>query len=339
MQNVGGNRLESIQLKGLWFPRLTPDQIEAIIEAARVTCPEATEFNKPITTVADLVFGKILENTELELIFPSETRIEAYRQDYETWISELKTFVVETQTHLGPQTVSSELNLYINNDGSEPADDVLITFESVGRFKLDWLRDGEVISRSDMRAKLESYRNPPVPPRPKRKLSPELSAKWEAMARGVLPLEILDKFGNLDRGHQAKPVTKFALPPYWPPEQRNKKTRESATRLRHEVAELRHQVGVLKYSLQVTADIEDGEDHSGALKVTVSARNLSEPDNFTFPIRLSVEKGDTLTEVLGLIPADLRQRRPRGNLPATTRLASSPKARPMDAPAAEPSRG
>jgi hypothetical protein len=312
VQNVDGNQLESIQLKGLWFPRLTSDQIDELIGAARVMCPEATEFNKPLTTIADLVFGNIVKNTESDLLFPSAERIQAYRQDYENWISELKTFVVETQTRLGPQTVSSELNLYINNDGSEPADDVLITFESVGQFKLNWLRDDEVISRGDVRTKLENYRSPPVPPRPTRKLSPQSSAKWEAMVRGVVPPEILDQFANLNLGHRPQPVTKFGLPPDWPPERRNKKTRESATRLRHEVAELRHQVGVLKYSLQVTADIENGEDHSGALKVTVSARNLSKPDNFTFPIRLSVEKADTLTEVLGLIPGDLRPRRPQG---------------------------
>jgi hypothetical protein len=311
VQNADGSRVESIQLEALWFPPLVPAQIEEIIGAARLAFPEVTEFNKPVTTLADLAIERFLGQTESEVTLPTNEQIQAYRQAYETWLSELKTFVFETQTRLEPRTVSSELYLFINNDGSEPADDVLITLESVGRFKLDWLRDHETKSKGHAQTKLESYRNPPVAPRPMRKLSTRLSTQWDAMVRGVVPPEILGQFKNPSLGRQAKPFGEFALRSAdWPSERRNKKIRESPTRLRHEVPELRHQVGLLKYPLQVISDTENGENQSGALKVTVSARNLSEPDNFTFPIRLSVAKGDTLTEVLRLIPGELGQRQP-----------------------------
>jgi hypothetical protein len=226
----------------------------------------------------------LFNKTNYELVFPTDEEIEKYRQDYARWILDLKKFVAEMQTRLAAPVITAEFVLLITNEGSEPADDVIVNVETLGQFSLDAIgRKKAELKASAPLAKSERFRDPPVAPGPRRRIS----RQWQDMLEGTQALKFLSQIGKREPAQWAKALSEFPNLPRIPNlDQRNTSKNESSTRWRFECAEIRHRAEPMRYSLQVIADLADGE-RTGALRVKVSARNLRAPDDFTLPINLS----------------------------------------------------
>ena len=134
---------------------------------------------------------------ESEWIPPTPEAIEAYHENYSQWIAGLKTFVADTPSRLAQRAVSVDLDLIICNEGVEPADDVIVSIETVGGFLLSQIERGEDVAEpnGNAPAKLEPYPGPPTPPEPVKKIPLPQAGGWPDANRSDAVLAAARAFG------------------------------------------------------------------------------------------------------------------------------------------------
>lgn len=270
------------------FLPLSQDDLESLMERIRHHFPIATDFGEATPKTEPLSLGAASRFTITTYTPASAEEIATYVEaSYPQWIEECEDRLRRVHLGLAWQEGFPALDFAIENLGSRPAEDAIVTFEAMGAFSLSAPNDNE---QGDMSRNLVLPK-PPEPPRGKRREKPSL-------------------FGNLldYESARALQVREMArMPPvqttdpnafYWYPARPNNP--QAAINL--QCRQWRHQVDPEVFTIVATFPRTPGTI-KGAIRVNVHAANLTKPFSATFPVIFEIADADSLSEADALVEA------------------------------------
>lgn len=266
------------------YKALSQNQIKELCNYIFSAFPEQTEFDTPharkkgdiqLTVVAHDGWGT-------QWVYPSEKEIETYRNEYKAWQSKVINCISNMHLTLKNHPARFNYLLEFENLGDAPAESLELKIETSGGLQL--LPPGE---KKDWQWGYKSGIIPLLPDVPKKRKqlevlrdeTPNLSHAYELLRSRALPRE--------------KKVNEF----YW------KKFPEFPTDIWElSCSELRHKMGGYSNELSLLVP-EEGYTKDLALKVTVSAKNLSTLVQKKIPVRPNKTEGDLFTRLSKAIQA------------------------------------
>lgn len=161
-----------------WLP-LSEEEIARLLSRLRARFPEETNFEGVKTE--EIVAASEMSWTKAEYVPADEEAIERYREEeYPDWIEQAESLLKTYQNWLNAGEGYPTCTVVARNDGSRPAEDVLVTFEAKGAFR---------IGRPDVVNAVKAGKQPSFTPSPK-----PPKGRWEVRAIG---LNLHDVIGNL----------------------------------------------------------------------------------------------------------------------------------------------
>jgi len=169
LRPVGEEPLERIDLSATWHPPLSGTEIAAIVSEVRTAHTEARTFDL-------LAGGEQADPSTGDWDMPTDEAIESYRETHAKWTADLQAFVETAPRELAEATVSIDLEIWLRNIGTEPALRTRVLVETTGALSLSRLGDSsgeedgaDSCAAADRSPKLQPFRAPPSPPRPRRR--------------------------------------------------------------------------------------------------------------------------------------------------------------------------
>ncbi|HZU51756.1 MAG TPA: hypothetical protein VE968_07765, partial [Sphingomicrobium sp.] len=224
----------------------------------------------------------------------TDTEIEVYRtRDYPAWLNSVREQLEHLHEQLEQHTKWPCFRVETANNGSRPAESVLIKVETRGELEIEndeHADDDEAPQGSDRgRNKVPRLALPPIPPRGK--------------TETINPYDFAA--GLRTRELDVRNLTAFGLPAamaaprrpdrfYW------RSGKQGPTDLfelecaawRHSETQVQFTIGVRPYSMK---------EISGAVEFTVHAANLSLPRKAKLPVRFSTVEGSTIERARSLV--------------------------------------
>lgn len=238
--------------------------------------------------------GSILgQRDDAEYVEPTPAALERYRDvTYPGWIDQCVENIRLLPRRLNLQIPAEELTINLLNDGSRPAENVLIKFVARGPFLIaPPPYNGE---RPELH--LEPLPEPPVPPR----------GNWTrsglSFATPISIEQIGPDFASLERFNRnnfQRDDDRF----YFDPERPKEPVAEFSLTCRH----FRHGLGPDTFAIEIFPKT-DGASVRGSIQVHVHASNLGEPIEETIPIEVVTEERpieehvDKLIDMIQLLP-------------------------------------
>ena len=185
---------------------------------------------------------------------------------------------------IDPTSIELEVRFLLTNDGNHPGERVQIEIEVMGDFLISLPGGEEKGDEEDEVDKAEESSPAPYP-------FPPEAPKWTRIATSPSPFESIRRslepysgaFGGFsaqmrDHGTVVSPLSDY-FPQFKPAEPRDRHkfyyrdgTKGNRVRLwRLECEEVRHRQNGDAFALRVVADRGEGEERSGAVKITVTA--------------------------------------------------------------------
>lgn len=267
---------------------LSDGEIDALVSRLVERLPQETEFGPTERQERAIDNGALLEAMQgrfKEVFTPaSPERIEAYKAAYHGWGEKCRERLQTYHDALNSQVKWPTFVATICNVGSRPADDTFVRIEALGKPRL--LRPGTKPAKGDVTLD-DRFRLPAPPVAPK--------GQWEKVQLSKGYDELAKRFGDVASYlHSPEPIRipSFHLPTpsdpnalYW---------KDMRPELPQKVRELtctqwRHAVEPEELHLSLVFPIEPGT-HSGQVKVTVHAANLTAPATASLPVAVVVEE-------------------------------------------------
>lgn len=304
----GGHEVEVIEIEQVNYEPLSEQEVIEYVERLKNHFPIATEFGSnertertpPAMARFNIKIGK-------EVFTPaSEEVIEKYNsEEYPDWLERCEAILGGLASHLRQKTADPMFCFKIENVGSRPAKDALITFETKGDILIrppNWRSDEEDEPSSLL------LPTPPAPPK----------GEW-AMEFGLSS----SKFGQMGRfglGARSSIDDSF-LPNLRTPEVTSLIARQQSTRdpngffykpdrssvpseaFQLECEQWRHGNRVGPFAGIIDFDT-DKKEIKGAINCKVEAENLSIPARKTVPVRITTttqsvaKRAESLLEIL-----------------------------------------
>lgn len=271
---------------------------ELVLEASNRR-PMKTDFDEPKepklpASLASSTIGNHILGIEWYYEKISEKEIEKYRsEDYPKWLSNLQSFYRKLPLIVGFSERHCNLKILIFNNGTLPAENLVIEFKAVGGLLMVSPKGKE-----ELYGKLTT--EPPTPPK-----APE--GKWVQRKRGQGLFDHLNSFGSLNRIDEH--IRPFVDIPnlrrdrnafYW----KNDGPKHYTEQWVYECEEFRHQVGPEVFELMVFIPPKK-EVIKGGISCLVSAKNLPVPVEMFFPININYNQVDTFEIAQNLLPDTL----------------------------------
>jgi len=283
-------------LKITRYTEIEESDISALVLETSKRRPMKTDFDEPKepklpASLAASTIGNHVLGIEWYYEKISENEIEKYRsEDYPKWISELQSFYKKLPLTVGFSERHCNLKMLIFNNGTLPAENMVIEFKVVGGLLLVSPKGKE-----ELYGKLTI--EPPTPPK-----APE--GKWIQRKRGLGLFDHLNSFGSLNRIDEH--IRPFVDIPnlrrdrnafYW----KNYGPKDFTEQWVYECEEFRHQGGPEIFELIVLIPPKK-EVIKGGIFCQVSAKNLPIPVETFFPINITYNQVDTLEIAQNLLP-------------------------------------
>lgn len=275
-----GSDIEEVLFPVTIYRDLKLDEIGSYLDMLRRRYPAASEFGDKESCKAALSMITIYRP-------PSKREIARYNdEEYPSWEEQTKSVLQSLPAYLESQAEQTTIFFAIGNQGSVPAENVIVEFEAVGGILL--ASRAEIEERESLTEVV--LPDPPQPPQGTWTQSSVIyAAALQSQPIWPLPSHIPDRL------YPAAPN---------PPRDRNRfhwKT-EEPTKHVFECDEYRHQGQNEIFRLTLAASRE-GAAENGAIKCTVTARNMPRPVCRT--IRVSVKRSycDTSEAALALVRA------------------------------------
>ena len=268
---------------------LTETQIAELLRLLKTRQPLQTDFgSKEATQRNGRPYPLGLLSVE-RFVPATEQEINEYQVRYAQWIEGCADFFRQVHEKLNVQEDVHIVSTVLANIGSRPADNVLVTFEITG----DHLALMATPTEDEEEKKVEPLSLKPAPGVPQ--------GSWvsEHPYRGAQTFATLTRIHDVPRFDSSIFRNDFVRDPntfYW----KNKRPEFPTLRVELECAQWRHKEDNEICDLRIcyTPELEGRE---GALHVTISATNLTEPLKKTQNIKVIIEEIDAFDEARALV--------------------------------------
>lgn len=284
---------QEIGIEVVTFPPLAPERIQALMDELRARHPAVTDFGKPgpgppgMIGAAVGMFGLPLNAYEDRP--PSTEDIRVYtEQAYPAWLQEAEAYLETLHDRLQARTLETRVCFLLSNQGTVPAEDVILEFEALGGPLLAEIPTQEEADEAEKPSL--ALPPPPAAPRWTRVRKPGLLSIMEALqsqARSSIRFPSLNVSRLSDRDPQAF---------YW-----KERSSEPTTRWSFTCADFRHQGQPERFGVRILVRRDDLPSGDASIRVTLSARNLRERFERIVPVRVTYQQGDTEAEAWKLM--------------------------------------
>lgn len=260
-----------------FYPPLAADFIESVMDALKSAFP----VQRPSTGRATSPIENVFRGFEPA---PTEADIREHQTKYDEWVNKVQDFIGRLPSIHNLTTDAIEAHLVLSNNGSTPAEHLVVDVSTTGGIRLQ-----EPVDEDD---KIEVPAIP-EPPKPRRHT---LFGGLSDYANGPAFRDPLANF-RFNTPRPARNRHEF----YWDfdePEKNSEHCRGECEDFRHGLKDERIQM-LLKWAEPSDCTI------AGAIRVVVSARNLPAPVEKTIPVRLDVEVGNSEDLIRSIVLEDL----------------------------------
>lgn len=280
---------------------LSDDEIDGLLARLVERLPQETEFGPTERPERAVNNGALLEITQgrfKEVFSPaSPERIEAYKTAYRGWVDKCREWLQRYHEALNSQVKWPTFVATICNAGSRPADDALVRIEALGKPCL--LRPGRTQTEEDAPVE-ETFQLPAPPVAPK--------GQWQKVRLSKGCDEMTKRFGDAASYiHSPELIRTPSFHPPAPPDPNAFYWKDSPLNRYMKVCELtctqwRHAIEPEEFHLSLIFPLERGS-HSGQVKVTVHAANLTTPATARLPVELVIEEASCADLAAELVEA------------------------------------
>jgi len=336
-----GDECDQISIHVVRISSLTDEQIEDLTSELYLQYPEVTDFSKPpdrpVISSGGFNFAQLADSFEWQA--PTEQEITEYSQSYAEWLESARRHIEEIPAVLQQPTFESFVELSLSNNGTRPAEELLISFETTPGITLRSADDADeqVIDEGDEPTIPAQIPHPPDPPAWRKvyqttsadgltspfdhldhSVTAHLMRQINDAARSVTPYALDDllafnsteNYLGIDRSLlESRPSFDFdtfasRLPQPRDPNTFYWKTNQAHTPSDHmqfECSEFRHLDQPETWRIAVSVAYDDLPSNGGVIEIEVHARNLPKPYRHQIPVRITVEEQDTEQIVRSLI--------------------------------------
>ncbi len=270
--------ISSLSIKYIEYPPLSEAQIEDILKRVVETNPMEEVGSEPPQKSNSLhVYQRLALGTYRP---PSKEEIRKYTETlYPGWVEEVRKKLIEIPTYLNEMN-ALDVILSLENKGNVPAEAVLLRIDISKNLELH-------LPSNSNDASDENCWKLPIPPKAPRGSYLNF--------HGSLGKVRWDSVENIAPFLSPKNHTRDRNAFYW----KNGRPSVITDYWEMECEEFRHKMGPENISLRII--VAKNKPGGGALKCTVSARNLPVPETLSIPIKITYELGNTYTAVLDRI--------------------------------------
>lgn len=284
-----GRKVQTFEGEMPFYPPLTDDFIASALAAIVGRHPEKTAFSSPLSHMR---LGDALRTWQE----PSAYEISQYSKAYGKWRDETERRLGALADQLNRQACGVPATLVLANTGASAADRLLVDIKLKGRICAPAPLDDE--DEDDEEENPRAYFElPPAPPQ----------GRFASIFDRVHDPYGFSRLGLYDGGPSLNlPTPRFSRERhtfYWEYDD----PEESSKRWRGECEDFRHGLEEERIALSLRSESADESGASGALKLIVSARNIAEPIETTFPVQIARRREDTeavakelLRDILGV---------------------------------------
>lgn len=284
----GDHEISSVTLEITDYVELTEDQIEELVTEVVTRCPMKTHFDGPkkqLITSHDRLRAQFIGYQE-EFQKPSESQIEKYQKEvYPVWVEEVHKNFKNLHKILGFNQRHFSLTFELSNNGSEPAENLIIEFEALGDIEImleKYIKD----FFGDNTLKLPSAPNAP-------------KGQWIKKNLGFAHSNVFGLATRVD-----EPFFKDTMPFINPRRERDLNSfywREGETcgfmkGISAECKEFRHQVNTELFEITVIIPM-DKKLRNGGISCLVTAKNLPIPFKKVLSISLSAIQANNTIDI------------------------------------------
>jgi hypothetical protein len=273
------------------FPELDDTDAEALMDVIRAQFPMETSFpNEPPAREDDGIFalGAMLAHRFDQWEPASAQAIDHYQKKaYPEWLRQIKSELRDIHHKLNANLLS-KVTVMLENRGQLPAKNLLLTFEAQGSLIFGALPKRRNDGENDNAKPLLTA--PPTPP----------SGAYVNVADRFMRMTTAPDFLSPGIGRSIPDITAMLATQrhdpnsfYWKP---NRPTVE-ATEWTLECDEFRHQHEPYQVEIPFRANPASEGEASGVIRCKVHASNLPNVVELLIPVRINVERGDTLNLV------------------------------------------
>gem|GEM_PF-4444862 len=300
-----GNKAHKLPHSLVRFPALLDGQIDALLEQAQKLHPKQTVFEKtkPGSKLHAAAAGELpgaaysisqLMNVHRQWEAPSEKAIQTYlEQEYPEWVDRTRTFFICLNKNLEAPSRVKRITITLNNIGSVPAQNAILMIEALGAIRLS-----RVPKPKDKNSKYDIVF--PLPPKAPQKVyrNPFVS-QTGLFENGFSPF-LSSCLDPLDVNRERDEF-------YW-------RSQEGSNSLSFDCEEFRHQEKAKRVSFLIAIPENMPQGSNTAIKCTLSATNLPQPVQKTFPLSISMLDGDTESYAVEFLHKNLHLEVPLGQV-------------------------
>lgn len=267
---------------------LSGSDVDALVVRLLERFPLATEFGPTEpreVAIEDGAYLAALQGRYKKVFTPaSPEQIDAYKVAYRSWAEKCKGLLQTFHDELNSRVKWPSLVASISNVGSRPADDALVRIEALGKPRV--LRpDTNSTAAAEPTGMALHLPAPPLVPKGEWK-KVQISRGLDELGRSFVEANLSRQVPEPYHNHLFRPPTPHDPNAfYW---------KDVPLELPQRVCELtctqwRHAVEPEEFRLSLVFPIEPGT-HSGQVKVTVHAANLTAPATAGLPVEVVVEE-------------------------------------------------
>ncbi|MEG6507619.1 PIN domain-containing protein [Methyloligella sp. 2.7D] len=286
-----GQAVERINFDLPRYEPLRADEVAELVERLKRNCPITSDFGKrdrsERISQSPSTFGLT------EVFKPaSDDEIEAYENQYETWLQKCELFFRHLHFKLQERDSVPHFNFVAKNTGTRPAQDALITITATGKLEVmpPPYHDREAdLGDGDAGTPQEELRLPDPPKAPKGTWRvPELDLIQFAFKEPKMP-----RIRDLGR-----PLSRDPNAFYYKP----KRPSDPVRSFELECKQWRHGIAPEFFEGELHIDFRERETE-GSLECCIHAENLSNPIRKVIPVRIRLQSASTLDIAQTLVDA------------------------------------
>ena len=277
-----------IEMSVLDFTALDHVIIDSFIERLRERFPIKTDFSAasnpaPPSNLPNLPVHFAIAMGGLKVwTAPSEIEIKRYRHKYDLWLTSARAYLNDSHKHLSTSHRKLPISFLMENCGTVPAEGVLVEIDCMGGLIL------EEVARNN-KNKDATHHLPCPPPPPEWKMMENTNASTSIIA-------LISRQTNMLEAQGDRVEIPLYLSQHLHPSSQNvhefyrydRDAEDSSTKLKYRCAEFRHGSDAISFDLLIVAPL-NSNCARGAIRITISARNIPLKIEHTFPIHIISE--------------------------------------------------
>lgn len=309
--NMSRTPVETLEIKHPLYHPLSGDQVADLMERLREGCAVATEFGSAGDPVHPLL-GTLGVSALLAMhwgqawIPASEAEITDYRDTkYPKWLDDCQAMLNNLHELLNAKVGSPAVWFSIENKGTRPGKDVLVTISASGNFLIIPTKHIDPDGEEKPRAEAVALPAPPVPPYGNWKIKqsyagflnyPGLLEATRQSSLGYRAEMMGAVLGELTHIELPDP-NRFYFKPHRP--------KEAVVSFSRECKQWRHSMPPEEFGLEIRFK-QDVDGIAGLLVCQVHAENLTNHSTVSVPVRITIEGADTYERAVELVERRIR---------------------------------